>query len=711
MSTTRTKLRMSDNVVRLQAERDRLLSAMEHTHVAMMMVDRDLKVTFANKATRRLLQKHEATFKTVWPDFQAHEIVGTCIDRFHAKPEHQRALLADPANLPYETDIRIAGLVLRLLVSGHFDGNGKLTGHTLEWADATAARQNEAEADRLSRAIDQAQTAIMMVNRDFIITYVNESTRRLLRHREAAFRTVWADFDADKILGRCIDDFHRKPAHQRSLLAKPENLPFKTDIRVADLVFTLQVSGQFSLDGELSGHTLEWFDVTEKRRAEALNLEFQRRFEAVDATMAVSMFDSEANLTDANPRFLAIMGYTLEELRGQNHSVFCSPEVAASADYQELWRRLQQGEVCQGEFPRVAKGGREVWVHATVVPLLDESGRPMRFMKFALDITETVVQRHRLDEGVQEILTVVEAASKGQLNRRVSVGGEDPVGRVGDGLNALFQSLRDGLQQVAESSVQVLSSSTELDTLSAGMLSSAEEADAETAKARAMTDEVGTHVADVSVATKELGLSVSEIAQSATNAATVARSAVESAKSAHDTIQRLGSASSQIGSVIRVINSVADQTKLLALNATIEAARAGDAGRGFAVVANEVKELAKETADATQNIGAQVDGIQASVEETVVAIERILETIENINEYQSAIASAVEEQSATTREISRSIEEVVERTNGIIAAMALVDDRVKNAAQGSHNTRSSAGALAYTASSLRGVMERFEIGS
>ena len=203
--------------------------------------------------------------------------------------------------------------------------------------------------------------------------------------------------------------------------------------------------------------------------------------------------------------------------------------------------------------------------------------------------------------------------------------------------------------------------------------------------------------------------SIREIAQNATEAASVATGAVGVASQAQDTVASLGESSAEIGQVIKVITSIAQQTNLLALNATIEAARAGDAGKGFAVVANEVKELAKETAKATEDIGRKIEAIQGDTSGAVSAISEISEVIGRINDIQTTIASAVEEQTATTNEIARSVTEAAGGANGIADDISQVASAADDTRQGAQNTLQSATELSTMAAELKAQVGRFRV--
>jgi methyl-accepting chemotaxis protein len=373
-------------------------------------------------------------------------------------------------------------------------------------------------------------------------------------------------------------------------------------------------------------------DVTARKLHDA---DFDGQIAAIRRSQAVIEFDLDGTILDANDNFLAAMGYPLSEIKGKHHSMFAEPGTAQSAEYREFWAALKRGEFGAGEFKRLAKGGREVWIQASYNPIRDMNGKPFKVVKYAADTTEQVQARLRAEKARAAI-----AENLGQVDRAIS------------------------------------------------------EANAESSATAAASEQTSTNVQAVAAGAEELDASVREIAQSMIKSKTESDGAFERVLAADQSTQRLVKAAEAMGGIVALIQGIAGQINLLALNATIESARAGDAGKGFAVVANEVKNLARQAADATDLISKEIDGIQSVTRDVVGGLGAIRKSLESVKEYVTSTASAVEEQSAVAREMSHNMQIAATSVETIVRDVGRIAQATQAADASTKQVREAAAAFA-----------------
>ena len=309
-----------------------------------------------------------------------------------------------------------------------------------------------------------------------------------------------------------------------------------------------------------------------------------------------------------------------------------------------------------------------------------------------------------LRERMEEI-----ADGDGDLTARVDESRSDEIGRLGAAFNRFVAKVGETVAGIGRAAGSLVEISAGMSGVSGRLADSVERTSAQTQQVSAVAEQVSRNVQTVAAGADEMGVSIREISANASEAARIAGEAVAVAQSTKDTVAKLGDSSKAIGEVLRVITGIAEQTNLLALNATIEAARAGEAGKGFAVVATEVKDLAQETAKATEDIARRIEAIQGDTGDAVAAIARIDDVVSRISDYQTTIASAVEEQTATTSEMSRGVAEAAQGTGSIAESVGTVSAVAGHTEQEAARTRSAAEGLAAVTTELSRLVGQFRV--
>ncbi|MGM4894993.1 methyl-accepting chemotaxis protein [Tardiphaga sp. 839_C3_N1_4] len=417
---------------------------------------------------------------------------------------------------------------------------------------------------------------------------------------------------------------------------------------------------------------------------------------AIGRSQAVIEFKLDGTIVTANDLFLNVMGYNLAEIEGKHHSMFVDSATRDGAAYREFWASLNRGEYQAAEYKRIGKNGKEVWILATYNPILDETGRPIKVVKFASDVTEQKLRTANFSgqiEAIGKSQAVIEFSMDGIVlsanENFLSVLGYAlseiqgkhhsmfvvPNERDGADYREFWAALKRGNYQAAEyqrigkggKQVWIQASYNPILDLNGKPYKVVKYATDTTAQviARMKSERVRAMMESVAAGAEELNASVREISEAMMKSKTTAMSAVGKVELADDQAQRLSTAAQAMSGIVELIGNITGQINLLALNATIESARAGEAGRGFAVVASEVKNLANQAKQATDKIASEIGSLNGISSDVVDALNAIKQEIQNVSEYVTATAAAVEEQSTVTNEMSSSMQRAAEEAASI----------------------------------------------
>jgi methyl-accepting chemotaxis protein len=580
-------------------------------------------------------------------------------------------------------------------------------------AGQARAETATADAARMRSMIENAPVNIMCADRDLKITYVNPKSLETLKSIERLL-----PIRADQLLGQSIDIFHKNPAHQRKLLADPRNLPHRATIQLGEQSLDLLVTAMRDENGEYIGPMVTWDVITEKLRKDREIARITSMIE--NMPINVMCADRDLRITYANPKSIETLK-TIEHLLPIRAKDVVGQSIDIFHKNPAHQRRMLADARNLPHSAQIQVGDQTL--HLLVSAMRNESGEYVGPMVTWEVITERLAIERQvketqdrecklamdLREKVAAILVTVNAAANGDLTQRVTITSDDDIGRLGKGLTTLMDALRSSLKQISEVSTSLSGAAEELTSVSSQMGAAAEETSVQSKVVTQASERVSHNTQIVAAGTEEMSASIKEIATSAERASRVASEAVEVAQLTNQSVSKLGTSSAEIGQVIKVITGIAQQTNLLALNATIEAARAGEAGRGFAVVAHEVKELAKETAKATEDIGRRIEAIQSDTKGAVDAISRIDKIIQDIHQTQTTIAGAVQEQSATTQEMARNVAESARGAAEIVNNIGSVSSAAASTSTGAADAQRAAVELAKMATALQGLVTKFRV--
>ena len=290
------------------------------------------------------------------------------------------------------------------------------------------------EASRLKAMLENCPINILTANPDLEITYVNPASLRTLKTIEK-----YLAVPAERVFGSSIDVFHKAPQHQRKLLSNLKNLPHRANIRIGPETADLLVSAMYDDKGALLGYMLTWEIITEKLRVEETNLDYAGQIAAIGKSQGIVEFTPDGTVTYANDNFLRFMGYTLDEVKGRHHGVMVDDAYRQSAEYRDFWARLNRGGNQIGEFRRMGKGGKEVWLQASYNPIPDANGKTIKVVKYASDITAT---KQALNAMMSDVAMLSKAAVEGNLGARADLSRhQGEYARIVQGVNQTLDSV------------------------------------------------------------------------------------------------------------------------------------------------------------------------------------------------------------------------------------------------------------------------------
>ncbi|KAA0682191.1 PAS domain S-box protein [Neorhizobium sp. P12A] len=418
-------------------------------------------------------------------------------------------------------------------------------------------------------------------------------------------------------------------------------------------------------------------------------IEDSGKLDALSRSQAVIEFKPNGEILTANENFCKAMGYSLAEIVGKHHSIFCDQAYTRTDEYANFWRRLGAGEFIANEFVRYGKGGREIWIQAAYNPIVDANGKVFKVVKFATDVTERM-------SAIASLGTSMKALADGDLTQSLDKPFVPSMEQLRHDFNGAIERLSSAMRTIAGNSNAIAAGAKEVGAAADAFSKRTEQQAASVEETAAALEEITTTVNDSSLRADEAGRLVAKTKQGAEQSGSVVRNAV----AAMDQIEQ---SSREISSIIGVIDDIAFQTNLLALNAGVEAARAGEAGKGFAVVAQEVRELAQRSASAAKEIKALIttssqlvkNGVDL-VGQTGKALEEIVVQVGDINLNVSAIVDASKEQATGLKEINHAVNSMDQATQ-------------QNAAMVEESTAASH-KLTAEAEELRALLSQFHVG-
>ncbi len=642
------------------------IQTLEQSSTSFMIANADRIIIYANKAVVSLLKSSEAELRKVLPQFSADNLIGQSIDQFHKNPAHQSSILANLREIMVSS-ITVGSLNFRLTLMPLKDENGTNIGTAVEWLDISELLLKSGMLD----ALDRSQ-AVVEYSAEGNVLNANENFLKITGYdiddlRGKSYKVLTSSDDKSQAINREVWLQMKEGNYQTG--------EYRYISRNGDEVW-LQASYNPILNssGKVTGVVQYATDITSDKMR---NADFAGQIDAISKSQAVIEFHLDGTIITANENFLNTVGYSLTEIKGKHHSLFVEPEYRRSPEYQDFWAQLGEGTHASGEFKRIAKGGREVWIQATYNPIFDVNGKPFKVVKYATDITATKV-------AVNEIKRVLLNLSDGDLTTRLEVEFEGEFIQISEAMRSFIENLVTMISEIRSASDLINTAATEIAQGNSDLSSRTEEqASSLEQTASSMEELTGTVKLNSENADQANGL--------ASQASTIAIDGGKLIGQVVDTMGSINDSAQKISDIIGVIDGIAFQTNILALNAAVEAARAGEQGRGFAVVASEVRSLAQRSAEAAKDIKNlisdsvnKIENGNELVNKSGKTMEEIVLSIKRVNDIMGEIAAASSEQASGIDEVSKAVsqmDEVTQQNAALVEEAAAAAESLQAQAQ------------------------------